>query len=392
MSAICKGGAVRAVFRNAVQSVRQVSTQSEVNEVPEEEIKKSVFISQSTDIHTNLALEDWFYRNHDLKNHHILLLWKNDPCVVIGRHQNPWMEANVQAVEDNGIALARRNSGGGTVYHDAGNLNMSFFTPRERYNRRYNLDIITRAIFREWGLKITVNKREDIVVQNEFKVSGTAAKLGRPNAYHHCTLLVDVNKRALSMALEKKETGITTNATQSTRSLVKNLTDVNSHIRTDKLLNAVGWEYLRTKALVLEDGGYNLVQKQKGFQMINPTEDWFPGINNLVSDFSSWDWTYGKTPKFTVTRHVEMTAPNGSSHRLKLILEVVNGIVEDIQMALPVDLVPSGCNQNASVITNLRGTRYSHGLTESIIAATGGKTIHIETAQNTDENNVAATQ
>lgn len=171
MSAICKGRAVRAVLRNAIQSVRPVSTKSGVHEVPEEEIKKSVFISQSTDIHTNLALEDWFYRNHDLTNHHILLLWKNDPCVVIGRHQNPWIEANVQAVEDNGIALARRNSGGGTVYHDAGNLNMSFFTPRERYNRRYNLDIITRAIFREWGLKTTVNKREDIVVQNEFKVS-----------------------------------------------------------------------------------------------------------------------------------------------------------------------------------------------------------------------------
>ena len=116
------------------------------------------------------------------------------------------------------------------------------------------------------------------------------------------------------------------------------------------------------------------------------------GIDNLISDFRSWDWTYGKTPKFTVTRHVEITEPNGSTHRLKLILEVANGIVEDIQMALPVDLVPSGCNQNASVITNLRGTRYSHDMTENIIAATGGKTIHIDTSQNTDENDVAATQ
>ena len=172
MSAIYKRVVVRSFLGKAIQSVRQVSTQNGViNEVPEEAIKKSVFISQSTDIHTNLALEDWFYKNHDFKNHHVLLLWKNDPCVVIGRHQNPWIEANIQAVEDNGIALARRNSGGGTVYHDAGNLNLSFFTPRERYNRRYNLDIIIRAIFREWGLKTTINKKEDIVVQNEFKVS-----------------------------------------------------------------------------------------------------------------------------------------------------------------------------------------------------------------------------
>ena len=116
------------------------------------------------------------------------------------------------------------------------------------------------------------------------------------------------------------------------------------------------------------------------------------GINNLISEFRSWDWTYGKTPKFTVTRHVEMTGPNSSTHRLKLILEVQNGIVEDIQMALPEAMVPSGCNQNAMVISNLKGTMYSHEMVEKIIMSTGGKTIHVDTSQNADKNNVAATQ
>jgi lipoyltransferase 1 len=46
----------------------------------------------------------------------------------------------------------------------------------------------------------------------------------------------------------------------------------------NKLLSAIGWEYLRTKPLVLEDGFDDLVQQQKGFQFVNPTEDWFPGI------------------------------------------------------------------------------------------------------------------
>lgn len=59
---------------------------------------------------------------------------------------------------------------------------------------------------------------------------------------------------------------------------MKNLTEINHHVRIDKLLNAIGWEFLRTKSLVVEDGGYNLIQKQKGFQMINPSEGWFPGI------------------------------------------------------------------------------------------------------------------
>lgn len=127
-------------------------------------IKKSVFISQSYDVFTNLALEDWIYKHFDFSNHHVLLLWANDPCVVIGRHQNPFMESNVSNLLQNGIKLARRNSGGGAVYHDRGNLNCTFFTNREHYNRKYNLNILTRALFREWGIKTEISNRDDILL------------------------------------------------------------------------------------------------------------------------------------------------------------------------------------------------------------------------------------
>ena len=88
-----------------------------------------VFISQSTNIYENLALEDWLYKNWDFNKRHLLLLWRNSPCVVIGRHQNPYMEANLPYLESANVPVVRRNSGGGTVYHDLGNLNCSFFTP-----------------------------------------------------------------------------------------------------------------------------------------------------------------------------------------------------------------------------------------------------------------------
>ncbi|XP_076298922.1 lipoyltransferase 1 isoform X2 [Lasioglossum baleicum] len=359
---------------------------------PNKSIKKSVFISQSTDVFTNLALEDWFYRNDNFTNHHMLLLWRNNPCVVIGRHQNPWIEHNAQIAEKRGIALARRNSGGGTVYHDTGNLNLTFFTPRERYERKYNLGIITRALYREWGVKADINQREDIVVEGNYKVSGTAAKLGRPNAYHHCTLLVNVNKSALSLALDTKQDGIETNATVSTRSPVKNLIDVNSHICMDKLIDAIGWEYLRTKPLVLEDGGHDFIQQQKGFQFINPTEDWFPGLDELVSEFRSWDWNYGKTPKFSVTRELDLVAQDSKVHRFELTLEIQNGIIEEIKMRLPAGLMSNDFSQDASVISNLRGTRYDHEITENIITAIGCKTVTLSTSQNVDKSNMIATQ
>lgn len=137
----------------------------------ESKISKSVFISQSNDIFTNLALEDWLYRNFDFSNHHVMLLWVNSPCVVIGRHQNPWLEANCGYLNERGMQLARRNSGGGTVYHDNGNLNLTFFTPREQYNRRRNLEMMSKALNREWGLRSEITKKEDIVVDGNYKVS-----------------------------------------------------------------------------------------------------------------------------------------------------------------------------------------------------------------------------
>jgi lipoyltransferase 1 len=153
-----------------LSSCRRTLSSTTSNTKENEHIKKSVFISQSYDIFTNLAIEDWIYRNYDLANHHILMLWVNNPCVVIGRHQNPFSETNVCQLKNIGIELARRNSGGGTVYHDRNNLNCTFFTPRDRYDRKYNLNLLTRAIYREYGIDTDISERDDILLQGK-KVS-----------------------------------------------------------------------------------------------------------------------------------------------------------------------------------------------------------------------------
>ena len=93
-------------------------------------MKKVVYISQSHDVFSNLAVEDWLYKKGDFKSNRALFLWRNSPSVVIGRHQNPWTEADVDFCAEHRIPIARRNSGGGTVYHDIGNLNCTFFMPR----------------------------------------------------------------------------------------------------------------------------------------------------------------------------------------------------------------------------------------------------------------------
>lgn len=132
--------------------------------------EKTVQISRSTDVFENLALEHWYYRYSDFTNKPMLLLWVNSNCVVIGRHQNPWLEVNFEPTID--VRIARRNSGGGTVFHDGGNLNMTFFTHRDVYNRRSNLELIVETLKNEWDVMTEINKREDIVVENKYKVKG----------------------------------------------------------------------------------------------------------------------------------------------------------------------------------------------------------------------------
>ncbi|KAI5644953.1 lipoyltransferase 1, mitochondrial isoform X1 [Phthorimaea operculella] len=353
----------RASARSLATGCKNLSAKRKENNLPEErEVTKSVFMSQSTDIYTNLALEDWMYRNMDFSNHHVMMVWRNEPCVVIGRHQNPWLEANVPLLAEREIALARRNSGGGTVYHDRGNLNITFFTPKERYDRKYNLELIKRALYRGFGVKTTINERQDIIVRDKYKVSGTAAKVGRLTAYHHCTLLVNANKADLSKALAKRET----NATRSTPSPVVNLAEVDNKVTVDSLQTALGYEYLRTPAVSLQDGGQDQIAKQRGFQFINPTDDWFPGLAELKSELQTWDWNFGRTPVFTVSRAfpvpAELLAPSkvySATQELVINMTVEKGLIDDVTLSIPPGLVESGFHGEASVITHLKGKRFT---------------------------------
>ncbi|XP_056646874.1 lipoyltransferase 1, mitochondrial isoform X2 [Diorhabda sublineata] len=338
----------------------------------DQKIKKSVFISQSKDVYTNLALEDWMYRNFDFKNHHVLMLWQNNPCVVIGRHQNPWLEANVTElpyISEQGVQLARRNSGGGTVYHDQGNLNLTFFTPREHYDRKYNLQIISRSLFREYNMKVDISPREDLTIRN-FKVSGTAAKLGRTTAYHHCTLLVNVNKVDLHMALQKPEADIKTNATKSIKSKIMNLCEENPNVEINNLMKAVGWEYMRMHPLKLVDGGMELANNQNGFQLVNPTDGWFPGLTEIRNQLVSWEWHYGKTPKFNITKSFKipdsLVEGYGISEDLRVTMVVENGKINDISLYVPPGISSQGFSGNVNVITSLIGHKFSEATLGSL--------------------------
>ena len=123
----------------------------------------SVFLSASQNPYQNLALEHVLLQTLTAP---ALFLYVNQPCVVIGRAQNPWIEANLPFLKEQAMPLVRRQSGGGTVVHDLGNLNFSFISPKARYDKKLHLKIVLNAL-RALGIPAEMNARHDLILQDK---------------------------------------------------------------------------------------------------------------------------------------------------------------------------------------------------------------------------------
>ncbi|XP_052086123.1 lipoyltransferase 1, mitochondrial-like [Mytilus californianus] len=281
-----------------------------------------VFVSLSNDIFMNLAFEDWLYENENLKTKSILLMWKNNPAVVIGCHQNPYLECDVWKIAENNLSLARRKSGGGAVYHDKGNINCSFIKDRSLYNRYKNLDLVVKALSSRWNIDLSINTREDILLDGFYKVSGTASKLGRNTTYHHFTLIFDVDKDKLFEYLDSpmSTVGVHSRATQSLKSRVKNLSDSIPGVTYDSLVDVIGQQFLKGK------------KNMDNFQFINPSEAQFPGLQKIYNELFDWEWIYGRTPNFSLTRHFAKNLEYYIEHQITINVNIEKGRISKIDI------------------------------------------------------------
>uniref|UniRef100_A0A094ZJM2 Lipoyltransferase 1, mitochondrial n=1 Tax=Schistosoma haematobium TaxID=6185 RepID=A0A094ZJM2_SCHHA len=183
-----------------------------------------ILILNSNDIYRNLAFEECLYHESEKHLKYLkdkpswftkILLWRSNSCIVIGRFQNAWKEANIPLLHSNGWKLARRHSGGGAVYHDLGNLNISFIQPRCYMDRQKCMEFLQSVlqpllipsncsihIGNRYDLWISENQTNTNTLQNMSKISGSSSKFGANMAYHHCTLLFDANLNNLSEVLK----------------------------------------------------------------------------------------------------------------------------------------------------------------------------------------------
>lgn len=318
----------RASVKDRARDLRRLARpESTLNTCFDESSKAGLILkSSSTDVFENLALEDWIHDRVDLQSRSILFLWRNAAAVVIGRHQNPWQECRVELLRRMGVPVARRRSGGGTVYHDLGNINMTFFTSKKKYDRMRNLEVVTGALKALTpNLDVCATDRFDIILNRCYKISGTAARLGRKSAYHHCTLLCSADHSVLSSVLKSSCAGIKSNATPSVPSPVTNLSDHDPSLNPDSLMDAIAARYnqefhLDSLVLTVDPG----------------SEVFLPGIHKITSELKHWDWVYGKTPKFNISTSFRVENTN-----IGLEMSIKNGLVEACGVDVPHDWLPA---------------------------------------------------
>lgn len=235
--------------------------------------------SQSLDVYRNLAIEEYLM-DQVVDCGPVLFLWRSNCAVVMGKNQNPWRECRLDLMRDEGVPLARRISGGGTVYHDAGNLNYSVIVDRTKYREDQAFEMVIQTL-KTFGIDAEKTGKSNLSVGGR-KFSGNAFCFRKGRVLHHGTLLLDACLERLDRYLGSMFDQIETRAIPSVPAEVMNL--------------GLGGEEL-SSALV--DGFQSLYGDGELFQW-SETELSEAVFQPLLERQLSSDWQYGATPRFAL--------------------------------------------------------------------------------------------
>ncbi len=274
-----------------------------------------------TNPYFNLALEEYLVRNADCSKEEYLLLYVNEPCIVLGKNQSIYREVNFDCLRKEKLKLARRVSGGGTVYHDEGNLNFAFissFNNSKVNNYHYFNSRLVEAL-NTVGVEAKMDARNNIIC-NGKKLSGGAQFTNRRNIISHGTLLYNANLEALRHSLIENPFPVQTKAVASVKSSVANIVNFSSSITSVAEL----------KRLILD--AYSVSQTRQ------LTEREWQDVKCLAAEkYASYAWVYGRSPLTTIQRE-------------RIVITVEDGVVTETNSSL----IPP------HITAHLAGVSYSH--------------------------------
>lgn len=248
-----------------------------------------LLVSDSHDPLFNLAVEECIFRQMD-PNQRVLFLWRNANTVVIGRAQNPWKECNTRRMEEDGVTLARRSSGGGAVFHDLGNSCFTFMAGKPGYDKSISTAIVLDAL-KLLGVSAFASGRNDLLVatqDGDRKVSGSAYRETLDRGFHHGTLLLDADLSRLANYLNPDPKKLAAKGISSVRSRVANLCELLPGIEHQQVSHAL------IEAFFTHYGARVSPEHISPIQLPD-----LPGFADTFARQRSWEWNFGHAPAFT---------------------------------------------------------------------------------------------
>lgn len=264
----------------------------------------------STEPYFNLAAEEYFL---DCCQEDVFMLWRNEPAIIVGKFQNSLAEINLDYVQEKHIKVVRRQTGGGAVFHDLGNLNFTFIESNSNGNFRTFTEPILEVL-RQLGVDAHFEGRNDLTI-NGMKFSGNAQCVHHNRTLHHGTLLFASEMTDLSQALKVNPLKFQDKAVKSVR---KRVTNISEHL-PDKsftvmdLKDAIMQYVKSTNANAVN---YELTDNDKA------------NIQRLVEEkYSTWKWNFGSSPRYTFQKAIKT---KGGMIELYLLLD--KGCIKDIKI------------------------------------------------------------
>lgn len=260
------------------------------------------------DAYFNIASEEYLLQKYPRED--IFLLYINAPSIIVGKFQNTMAEINLDYVRENDIKVVRRLSGGGSVYHDLGNLNFSFHT-LSGGNDFMDFSAFTEPVLRllnKLGIEARLEGRNDLLVEGK-KFSGNAKFVKNGKMVQHGTILFDSRMDVLADALKVNPLKFVDKAVKSNRARVVNLVSYFPE----------GTTIASFKQLLLDE----MLSNNPAAQMYTFTEEDKRAVEELViRKYSTWEWNYGFSPNYNFRQAIKI--PAGF---IELHLDVHNGYI-----------------------------------------------------------------
>ncbi len=268
--------------------------------------------NDNTNPYLNHAIEEYILKKFE---EDCFMLWRNEPCILIGKNQNTISEINIDYVKKHNLPVVRRMSGGGAIFNDLGNLHFTFISNNEK-NRFADFSKFTCPIInamKKVGVNAELSGRNDLTI-NGKKFSGNAQYNYKNKILHHGSILFSANMSNLTAALKVKNIKFEDKAVKSVGSRV---TNVSEHLKAPMNLDEFK-DFLADSIMIQQE-------ESKIYELTK--EDWIHIKKISDEKYSTWEWNYGKSPKFNYFNEKKFTGGIVQAN-----INVEKGLISNIKL------------------------------------------------------------